>query len=119
METQIRFPRADHYFLLREDRAGIQFLYHLLHRDAGLRVPREEGMLNGGSASPPRQERTVHVEGGDFWKVQDFLGQDLPEGDDDEEVGGVSSWSLVVSSIVDVFGLEDLKFVALRCDFHG
>ena len=70
----------------RVDRTRVHPRLHPHDRHAGLRVSRQQRRLDGRGAAPARQDRAVDVHAAEARQVEDALREDLPVGDDDEEV---------------------------------
>lgn len=97
----------DLYDALQEHIPGIQRQNHALHRDACVRISREDGGLNRRRASMPRKEGGVNVERGEGRHGEDFLVEDLPIARDDQDIGLLRSESLGEGAVAGGLWLEN------------
>ena len=111
---------ADGFLGGEEDVAVVHALGHLHDGDAGECVAVGDGVLDGRGAAVFGQQGEVAVDAPVRRKGEDLLAEELPEGDDDDDVGLPCGDLLEGVGGVDVLGRDDgLDFIFDGVHFAG
>ena len=102
-----------------DDVAGIELPNDVHDGDARFVVARFDGGLDTGGSTVARQQRGVGVDDGQAGDVDDALGENLPVGHDDDEVGLEAAQFLHGGGVAHFLGLEHRNACLLRADLDA
>ena len=103
----------------REHRTCVHFADEADHGDAGLPFARDHGALYRRCAPVAREERGVHVDDAVAGRGEHVVGQNLPVGDDDAEVGAARREAGREARLARPFRLEQGNAVVEGRRLHG
>lgn len=103
--------------LLCVDGAGVHASIETHEGDAGFGIAAQNSVFDGGGAAVGREERGVDIYDTAREEIQEVLGDDLTEGD--EDAGGGLESRKIREDIAEASGLEDGEMVLLGELFDG
>jgi len=101
------FIRPDRASCRGQHRPGIQRFHDPHDRDAGFALAVDDGAVHRGRAAIAGQQRRVHVDQAETGRGENRLGEDLPVGHHDAEVGAERGQGRLKARVVHALGLKN------------